>query len=563
MRRPGTPAPVEQTSSADTRPDREAALSSFIAGSLEESKGNHEGAIVEFTRALAHDDDASIHFALAKSYLAIEKPGPALQYARNAVERAPKNLEYLGLLGGLHMSVQQLDSAVLAFEAARAIDSTQSQILYMLGGLYGETKRHAEAADMFERLIVLAGPEVELIAIAADEHAEAGDTAQAIQRYEDYRALDPFDEYPLVKLSQIYAATHRMDEACAMQRSLAAMHPTSYGHVLSAVRMHIEADLWREADTMLQRYFAADSLTDQEAGSMYVLTYPYMRDTLAFDAEERTLAALVHRFPASNLFVLHLATVRLRRGMYDSTVAATRRVLAVEPLNSLAHLLLARAYLMRDMYEESIAPLQSLIDLRKDDPDIWIWLGFALDRLGVRERAEHALRRALELDSTRMDALSTLALSLDNRREYARSDSLYERALAMYERGTVPRDASYYLICNNFAYTLAERGRDLDRAQQLARTAVEEEPGNSSYLDTIGWIHFRRGEYDAALARISEAIAVRTAQDASVGPVLYDHLGDVLAAMGRTAEAADAWRAALREDPTLSAIQDKLHRNGQ
>ena len=296
---------------------------------------------------------------------------------------------------------------------------------------------------------------------------------------------------------------------------------------------------------------------------MYVLTYPYIRDTLAIDAEERTVAGLVRRFPASIRCALDLANVRLRRGMYDSTVAAARRVLVIDPFNSYAYTLLARAYLTRDMYEESIAPLQSLIDLGNDDAEIWSWLGFAFDRLGVRERAEHALRRALALDSTRMEALSTLALSLDNRREYARSDSLYERALAMYERGIVPRDASYYLICNNFAYTLAERGRDLDRAQQLARIAVEEEPGNSSYLDTIGWIHFRRGEYDAALARIREAIAVRTGQDAPVGPVLYDHLGDVLAAMGRTAEAAEAWRAALREDPTLTVIQDKLHRIGQ
>jgi predicted Zn-dependent protease len=561
MRRPGTTTPATDTetiAAPDARPDREAALSSFIAGSLEENKGNHEGAIVEFMRALAHDDDASIHYALAKNYLAIEKPGPALQFARNAVERAPKNLEYLGLLGGLHMSVRQLDSAMLAFEAARALDSTQPQILYMLGSLYSGTQRSAEAAEMFERLIVLAGPELELLVLAADEHAAAGDTARAIQRFEEYRALDPFEEYPIVKLSQLYAATHRMLEARAMKRVVADLHPASYGHVLGAARMHIEAGLWREADTILQRYFASDSLTVEEAASMYVLTYPYIPDTLALEADERTIAGLVHRFPGTTDLTLRLADVRLRRGMYDSTVAVARRVLATEPLNGFAHMLLARAYLMRDMYEESIAPLQSLIDLQKDDADIWSWLGFALDRLGARERAEDALRHALALDSTRMDALSTLALSLDNRREYARSDSLYERALAMYEGGTVPRDASYYLICNNFAYTLAERGRDLERAQQLARIAVEEEPGNSSYLDTIGWIHFHRGEYEAALVRIREAIAVRRAQDAAVGPVLYDHLGDVLAAMGRTAEAAEAWRSALREDPTLTAIQDKL-----
>jgi len=67
------------------------------------------------------------------------------------------------------------------------------------------------------------------------------------------------------------------------------------------------------------------------------------------------------------------------------------------------------------------------------------------------------------------------------------SDSLYEEALRI--------NPEFSLALNNYAYSLSERGLQLERALGMARKALEVAPDNPSYLDTIGWIYFRLGRY--------------------------------------------------------------------
>ncbi len=58
---------------------------------------------------------------------------------------------------------------------------------------------------------------------------------------------------------------------------------------------------------------------------------------------------------------------------------------------------------------------------------------------------------------------------------------------------------------NAIAYALAEAGVELDRAEALVRAALEQEPDNADYVDTLGWIHCRRGEVDRGLPLIERA----------------------------------------------------------
>jgi len=78
------------------------------------------------------------------------------------------------------------------------------------------------------------------------------------------------------------------------------------------------------------------------------------------------------------------------------------------------------------------------------------------------------------------------------------SDRLTERFYQM-----APEDA---MAQNNMAYSLAERGRDLDTAYGLARQALAAEPENPSYLDTMGWVYYQAGNYGNALAYVGAAL---------------------------------------------------------
>jgi tetratricopeptide (TPR) repeat protein len=111
------------------------------------------------------------------------------------------------------------------------------------------------------------------------------------------------------------------------------------------------------------------------------------------------------------------------------------------------------------------------------------------------------------------------------------------------------------MILNNFAYSLAERGLDLDRALKMVQKAVDEEPENSSYLDTIGWVYYKLGNYEKAKEFIFKAIE----QDGN-NATLLDHLGDIFYKMGNIEKANEYWNSSLELDDSNKEIQTKIEK---
>ncbi len=114
------------------------------------------------------------------------------------------------------------------------------------------------------------------------------------------------------------------------------------------------------------------------------------------------------------------------------------------------------------------------------------------------------------------------------------------------------------MLCNHQAYFWAVHNRELEQAEKRVRKALEQEPRNGAYLDTLGWIYYRQGRHAEALAQLT--VALRLEGD---DPEILDHVGDVLLALGRLDEAIAYWRRSLRLDPSASEVAEKLRRHEQ
>jgi tetratricopeptide (TPR) repeat protein len=109
---------------------------------------------------------------------------------------------------------------------------------------------------------------------------------------------------------------------------------------------------------------------------------------------------------------------------------------------------------------------------------------------------------------------------------------------------------------NYLGYLLAQNGRQLDEAIRLVQRALDAEPGNPSFLDSLGWAYFRRGDFAAAERYLAPA-----AEQMPRNAVVQDHLGDLLAREGRLQDAIAAWMRALTADAggvDKAAIQKKI-----
>ena len=96
---------------------------------------------------------------------------------------------------------------------------------------------------------------------------------------------------------------------------------------------------------------------------------------------------------------------------------------------------------------------------------------------------------------------------------------------------------------NYLGYLLADQGRQLEEAIKLVQRALDADPGNPSYLDSLGWAYFRLGDFAQAEKYIAPA-AGRLDRNS----VIQDHFGDVLAALGQWQEAITAWTQAIDGD---------------
>jgi tetratricopeptide (TPR) repeat protein len=107
---------------------------------------------------------------------------------------------------------------------------------------------------------------------------------------------------------------------------------------------------------------------------------------------------------------------------------------------------------------------------------------------------------------------------------------------------------------NDLGYTWADEGRNLAKAEVLVKRAVEAEPDNQSYLDSMAWVEYKLGKFSEARGFLDRAIGPASRPD----PVVLDHLGDVLYRLHLPSEAASQWQRSLKRLDDVDQERDDL-----
>jgi tetratricopeptide (TPR) repeat protein len=106
---------------------------------------------------------------------------------------------------------------------------------------------------------------------------------------------------------------------------------------------------------------------------------------------------------------------------------------------------------------------------------------------------------------------------------------------------------------NYLGYMWAERGEKLDRAREMIEKAVKAEPKNGAFLDSLAWVLFKQNQPQEALPYALQAVENTPKAD----PTVFDHLGDIYAALNQPEKARASWQKALELEPN-EAIKKKL-----
>jgi Tfp pilus assembly protein PilF len=121
-----------------------------------------------------------------------------------------------------------------------------------------------------------------------------------------------------------------------------------------------------------------------------------------------------------------------------------------------------------------------------------------------------------------------------------KDDEAEEAFRALVEADPTDPDAN-----NALSYFYATRGRNLEEARRLVDRALEAEPENGAFLDTLGWVLYAQGHYAAALEALKRAAEAIKELDPEGDAVVLDHLGDAHEKLKQYPEARRAWQRAL------------------
>lgn len=192
---------------------------------------------------------------------------------------------------------------------------------------------------------------------------------------------------------------------------------------------------------------------------------------------------------------------------------------------------------------------RTLDDIAREDRAGALVAADAWQRLDRYGRAADTAKAALETQKDDPDLLFRYAASLEREKKIAESVAAFEKLIAVR-----PDHAA---ALNYLGYLWADRGENLQRALELIQKAVDLDPSNGAYLDSLGWAYFRLNDLERAESNLKAASTLNP-DDATI----EEHLGDLYERRGELDRARAAWKRALtlKPDDGGKKLQQKLSR---
>ena len=323
--------------------------------------------------------------------------------------------------------------------------------------------------------------------------------------------------------------------------------------------------------------------------SVVIPHHPLIEKALADLKTNQTLDPLVHDAKEGAAEALYgLGSAGSRQGDELPALVYLRLSLYLRPANDLTAVTLASLFEQLKQGDQVIAayqmvPASSPLKMGAD-----IQIALELDSMGKTDEAVQRLNEIVTARPHDVEALSSLAELQRSAKKYVEAAATYDKAIAavgipqrdnwtlFYFRGICYERAKQWpkaeadfkkalelnpdqpLVLNYLGYSWVDQGLNLEEAFKMLRRAVELRPNDGYIVDSLGWAHFKLGQYEEATQTLEKAINLKPAD-----PVLNDHLGDAYWRVNRRIEAHFQWNHARDMGPEpedLPTILNKIER---
>lgn len=527
--------------------NKEKALEFFIEGKTMELKNNFIEAMENYITALKYDNSPGIHFALAEVYYKLYKLDQALSELKKALVQNPENTDYLETLANIYIEKKDFGNAVKIYEKIISIDTNYTYGLYSLARMYQELKMQDKALSIYERITNKIGFDFDVLNKMYEIYISYKNYPKAIEVLENILKLDPFNIQIKKLLASLYIRNDQFSNAKDVYEEIISLTPDDKDIQSELVKIYFKENESSKAFEKFGRLMGKDSLGYIEKVQIGELYFNMIsQDKSSAGIAENIFQNLSSDYPEEWIPYYYLGVIQILNDKNPDYKKYFDEAVSKADTSREVFINIGFTYYQQGEFSSALEVID--LGLYGFPEDFRLNYIKALTLQGINKESE-AIRffeKALSVNPADISVLSSLALAYDNQKEYEKSEETYERALKI--------DPQNALILNNYAYNLSERDKDLDKALSMAKIAVNKEPENASYLDTIGWIYFKMKKYKLAREFIEKSLKIN-----GNSAVVLEHLGDVYFAVNDFKNAYKYWNLSLEKNPDNDAVKNKLN----
>lgn len=550
----------------------------FLRARQQEMEGNDAVALSYFQIAYEYDPDSrDLCFLLTDKLKAAGKMDSALVTGMRCLtlEGKPDGREYQAV-AEIHLRKGDIPSALSYYNKAVELDDQDKDLLYTLATLYESLKDVPKHVAVMEKLLPRIDYPVRLVEKQGQNYRLLGriDAVAALYKTAWEKTGNPlFGE----KLASFYEDQEMFTSLLDVLRKLAEENPDNLHYELQKARAQILAG---KPDSAMISY-----------------------------------EALIKKSPEEREFLSPYATLLFERGRYAEAREIFQKLIKSQPENPINHFFLGSIGMELRERAMTETELKKAIDLDPKVPEYWAKLASfyiregqeqkAVDLLGkmgegkdwyasyiqgivftqvakklesdqktdtgkapevkagdakpiahdsgmtaqtrrFREQGVEYFRKALALEGNNRRVLFELGVALEQLDKRSESIEVMKKLVKL--------DSSDATILNYLGYMLVEENRELDYAGSLIERALSFEPENGAYLDSKGWLYYKKNDFPKARKFIEMALA-RIPQDTTI----LEHYALILEKLGLSDQAGEKWRQILKLDPTHEMAHRKVN----
>ncbi len=454
-------------------------------------------------------DSMDDHLLLGRLYRLNNDLQKAEAEFKTAVKLQPDSEEAITTLAYLYNELGDTARAAQVLSSVPA-NGRSAKLYSALGYTYEQQKQYKNAVDAYRHAIELDRDNLDAIRGLAENLLNDGQSDAALEQYKVIADANPEDAQTYVRIAEIYRKQGKFDLALDNLKKAESMVqdsvevPYNIASIYQAQGRYDEAipimkDLLKKSEKPDGDY--SGSAKSNRAVFLERLGTIY-RDQGNYQAASETFRQMIALGGSDNIERGYQQVIDTWREAKEWQKATDVAKEAVQKLPTSRDLKMVLAAQQADMGEadKGLEEVRALLKGNNDDRQVYITLAQMETRLRRFSEAEQSLDKAEALSTKPEDKEYIWFLrgsTFEREKRYPEAEAQFKKVLA-----SDPQHAS---ALNYLGYMLADQNMELDEALGYIKRAVDLDPANGAYLDSLGWAYFRLGKYDLAEENLLKA----------------------------------------------------------